>query len=66
VFGIVALDGKAKTYYWNNREAQDMFVLVIVALVIGAALPYAELIGKIAATSSSVSDEPLEFGDEPS
>jgi len=29
---------------WNHRKAQDIFVLVIAALVIGTALPYAALI----------------------
>ena len=31
-------------FRWNNREAQDIFVLVIAALVIGSALPYKTLI----------------------
>jgi hypothetical protein len=31
-------------FKWNHRKAQDIFVLVIAALVIGQALPYAELI----------------------
>ena len=31
-------------FRWNNRKAQDIFVLVIAALVIGSAMPYAELI----------------------
>ena len=31
-------------FRWNNREAQDIFVLVIAALVIGTALPYKKLI----------------------
>jgi hypothetical protein len=30
-------------FRWNNRESQDMFQLVIAALLIGIALPYAEL-----------------------
>ena len=30
-------------FKWNHREAQDIFVLVIAALVIGQALPYAVL-----------------------
>jgi len=33
-------------FRWNNRESQDMFQLVIAALLMGIALPYAELIGK--------------------
>jgi transposase-like protein len=43
-------------FRWNNRESQDMFQLVIAALLIGIALPYAELIGKTEATSSAASD----------
>ncbi len=31
-------------FKWNHRKAQDIFVLVIAALVIGSALPYTELI----------------------
>jgi transposase-like protein len=31
-------------FKWNHRKSQDIFVLVIAALVIGSALPYAELI----------------------
>jgi len=34
-------------FRWNNRKAQDIFLLVIAALVIGAALPYKELIASI-------------------
>ncbi len=47
-------------FRWNNRDAEDMFPLVIAALVIGIALPYAELIGKTAATSSPASDDPMD------
>jgi transposase-like protein len=36
-------------FRWNNRESQQMFALVIAALVIGSALPYAQLIGKATA-----------------
>lgn len=43
-------------FRWNNRDAQDKFPLVIAALLIGIALPYAELIGKIATASSGASD----------
>lgn len=50
-------------FRWNNREAEDMFPLVIVALLMGIALPYAELVRKAEASAvSSVSDSP---GDEP-
>jgi len=45
-------------FRWNNREAQDMFPLVIAALVIGIAMPYAELIEKRGVISSPASDEP--------
>jgi transposase-like protein len=34
-------------FRWNNREAESMFMLVVAALVIGTALPYADLIGKL-------------------
>lgn len=44
-------------FRWNNREAEDMFALVIVALVIGIALPYAELIGKISEQASDSSED---------
>ena len=32
---------------WNNRETQRIFLLVIAALVIGTALPYAKLIESV-------------------
>jgi DNA-directed RNA polymerase subunit RPC12/RpoP len=32
-------------FKWNHRKAQDIFMLVIAALVIGAALPYDKLVG---------------------
>lgn len=35
-------------FKWNHREAQDIFVLVIAALVIGSSLPYAKLIEPLA------------------
>ena len=31
-------------FCWNHRKAQEIFMLVIAALVIGTALPYKELI----------------------
>jgi DNA-directed RNA polymerase subunit RPC12/RpoP/transposase-like protein len=34
-------------FRWNNRKAQDIFILIIAALVIGSALPYKELIASI-------------------
>jgi transposase-like protein len=34
-------------FRWNHRKAQDIFVMVIAALVIGQALPYKELIASI-------------------
>lgn len=50
-------------FRWNNREAQDMFPLVIVALLMGIAMPYEELIGKTAIASSDSSADPS--GDVP-
>jgi hypothetical protein len=38
-------------FRWNNKDAQDMFPLVIVALLMGIAMPYDELIGKTATSS---------------
>jgi hypothetical protein len=35
-------------FKWNNRKSQDIFALVIAALVIGAALPYEKLIEPLA------------------
>jgi hypothetical protein len=35
-------------FRWNNREAQDIFMLVIAALVIGSAMPYKTLIEPLA------------------
>jgi transposase-like protein len=34
-------------FRWNNRKAQDIFILVIAGLVIGTALPYKDLIASI-------------------
>jgi DNA-directed RNA polymerase subunit RPC12/RpoP/transposase-like protein len=34
-------------FRWNNREAQDIFMLVIAALVIGSAMPYKTLIASV-------------------
>ena len=34
-------------FRWNNRKAQDIFALVIAALVIGSAMPYQELIAAV-------------------
>ena len=31
-------------FRWNNRESQEIFMLVIAALVIGSAMPYKKLI----------------------
>jgi transposase-like protein len=53
-------------FRWNNREAQSMFTLVMAALVIGTALPYAQLIGKLDATTSLLSDELNRQDGEPS
>jgi hypothetical protein len=35
-------------FKWNNRKSQDIFALVVAALVIGAALPYEKLIEPLA------------------
>jgi transposase-like protein len=40
-------------FRWNNRESKDIFALVIAALVIGAALPYADLTGALEAESGN-------------
>jgi transposase-like protein len=34
-------------FRWNNRQHQEIFMLVVAALVIGSSLPYAELIKSI-------------------
>jgi hypothetical protein len=34
-------------FRWNNRKAQEIFALVIAALVIGSAMPYQELIAAV-------------------
>ena len=44
-------------FRWNNRETQDMFAVVIAALVIGIALPYAQLTGKISEQASGSSED---------
>jgi hypothetical protein len=47
-------------FRWNNREAESMFMLVVAALVIGRALPYAELIENSGTTAlTPVADEDL-------
>jgi hypothetical protein len=33
-------------FRWKNREAESKFLLVVAALVIGMALPYAQLTGE--------------------
>lgn len=35
-------------FKWNHRKAEDIFVLVIAALVIGSSLPYAKLVEPLA------------------
>jgi transposase-like protein len=47
-------------FRWNNRESQQMFAMVIAALVIGSALPYAELIGKTTAMTLAPTPESSE------
>jgi hypothetical protein len=34
-------------FRWNNRESESMFMLVMAALVIGTALTYDRLIGRL-------------------
>ena len=48
-------------FRWNNREAANIFVLVVAALVIGTALPYKELIVSVdePAKGTAPEDEPL-------
>jgi hypothetical protein len=48
----VAIDGEFQ-FRWNNREAESMFMPVVAALVIGQALQYAALIGKMSIDSGS-------------
>jgi hypothetical protein len=44
-------------FRWNNRESEDMFARVIVALLFGIAFPYAELIEKVSAEEQEASFE---------
>ncbi len=47
-------------FRWNNRDAQDIFILVVMALLIGKALQYKTLIAKPdEPTSVSEPDEPF-------
>jgi transposase-like protein len=50
-------------FRWNNRESQDLFALVIAALVIGSATPYAALTeplgGEKATTGTASEGEPF-------
>jgi len=43
-------------FKWNHRKAQDIFALVIAALVIGAELPYEKLIEPLAEGADSGPD----------
>ena len=36
-------------FRWNNRESEDMFARVIMALLFGITFPYVQLIGKASA-----------------
>ena len=47
-------------FRWNNRESQQMFAMVIAALVIGSALPYAQLIGKATAMTPAPAQDSSE------
>jgi transposase-like protein len=48
-------------FRWNNREAEDMFPLVIAALVIGIAFPYAQLTAKASAPEQPETSEDVPF-----
>lgn len=50
-------------FRWNNRETQDIFLLVIAALVIGSAMPYKQLIAETAPETSTGPEVTLD--DEP-
>ena len=47
-------------FRWNHRKAQDIFLLVIAALVIGSALPYQELITSADVRRDSGPEVPLD------
>ena len=50
-------------FKWNHRKAQDIFVLVIMALVIGSSLPYAKLIEPLEGETDKGRE--VELGREP-
>jgi DNA-directed RNA polymerase subunit RPC12/RpoP/transposase-like protein len=50
-------------FRWNNREAQEIFMLVIAALVIGSAMPYKKLIEPLPGEEATGPD--VELDEEP-
>src|SRR5262249_36147358 len=44
-------------FRWNNRQSQDIFTVVVVALLIGKALQYKTLTAKISELALASSDE---------
>jgi hypothetical protein len=50
-------------FRWNNREAQEIFMLVIAALVIGSAMPYEKLIEPLPGEEASETEGMLDEGD---
>lgn len=46
-------------FRWNNRESQDIFMLVIAALVIGSAMPYKKLIEALPGEAASAPEASL-------
>lgn len=50
-------------FRWNHRKAQDIFLLVMCALVIGSAMPYAKLIEPLEGETDKGPEVTLE--DEP-
>ena len=47
-------------FKWNHRKAQDIFLLVIAALAMGSALPYADLIAPLEDEKDSGSEVELD------
>ncbi|HLN02700.1 MAG TPA: IS1595 family transposase [Bryobacteraceae bacterium] len=47
-------------FRWNNRDSQDIFTLVVMALLIGKALQYKTLTAKVSEPALPSSDEPDE------
>ncbi len=47
-------------FKWNHRKAEDIFALVVAALVLGAALPYEKLIEPLAGETDDGPEATLE------